>query len=92
VSYYYYYYYYYYYKFYLFSVFRMIRKRTKVFNVYIVAEVLCLQYVVNVMLFPMMNILYCNIRSFRTVCSVSTVVVFCSSLESCFTGYGRDIF
>ena len=87
MSYYYYYYYYYYYKFYLFSVFTMILKQTKFFGVYVVTAVLWLQCVfhVGLLLFPMMNVLYCNIRTFRSMCSVRIVAVFCSFLVSCFT-------
>ena len=90
----YYYYYYYYNKFYLFSVFIMILKQTKFFWVYVVAAVLRLQYVVQVglLLFPMMNVLYCNIRTFRNMCLVLFVVVFCSSLVSCFTGMWSGYF
>jgi hypothetical protein len=63
----------------------MILKQSK-FLGYIVAAVLWLQYVVNVMSFPMMNVLYFNIRAFRSsMCSVPIVAVFCSYLVSCFT-------
>jgi len=64
----------------------------QVSRVYIVAAVLWLQCVVNVMLFPMMNVLYCNIRTFRSMCSVPIVVVFCSSFVSCFTGMWSGYF
>jgi len=54
--------------------------------VYVVAAVLWLQYAVHVISFPMRNVLYFNIRTFRSMCSVHIVAVFCSSLVSCFTG------
>jgi len=59
---------------------------------YVVAAVLWLHYAVNVISFSMMNVLYCNIRTFRSMCSVHIVAVFCSSLVSCFTGMWSGYF
>ena len=61
-------------------------------RVCIVAAVLWLQYVIHVMLFPMMNVLYIHIRTFRSMCSVPFVVAFCSSLVSCLTGIWSGYF
>jgi len=45
-----------------------------------------IKYKINVMSFPMINVVYFDISTFRSVCSVPSVVVFCSSLTSCFRG------
>jgi hypothetical protein len=66
--------------------------QTKCFKVFIVAAPLWLQYVVRVILFPLMNVLYFNIRTFRSMCSVPIVGVFCNSLVSCSTGMWSGYF
>ena len=38
------------------------------------------------MLLPMLNVLYIYISTFRSVCVVPSVAVFCRSLMSCFPG------
>jgi hypothetical protein len=40
----------------------------------------------HVMLFPMLNLLYFYISTFRSVYALPSVDVFCSSLISCFPG------
>jgi hypothetical protein len=40
----------------------------------------------HVMLFPMFNVLYSYISTFRSKCAVPNMVVTCSSLISCFLG------
>jgi hypothetical protein len=40
----------------------------------------------HVMLFPMFNVLYLYISTFRSMCAVLSVAVLCSSLISCFPG------
>jgi hypothetical protein len=64
----------------------MILKKKQVLWVYIFAAVLWLQYVIHVTLLPMMNVLYFNIHTFRSMCTVPFVAVFCSCMMSCFTG------
>jgi hypothetical protein len=49
-----------------------------------VARILCLQFIVHVMLLTMLNVLYFNISTFLSACSVPNVAVVCSSLISCF--------
>ena len=41
---------------------------------------------VLVSLVSVLNLLYFYIRSFRSMCAVSNMAVFCSSLTSCFPG------
>jgi len=53
---------------------------------YNATAILCLQYTVHVMLFPTKNVSYLYIITFRNLCTVSVVAVFCSSLTSCFPG------
>jgi hypothetical protein len=48
-----------------------------------VAAVLFLHFMVHVMLFRMFSVLYCDISTFRSVCAVPSMAVFCSSLMSC---------
>jgi hypothetical protein len=53
--------------------------------VHSVAAVLYLQFVLHVMLFRPWNVfLYFNISTSRSMCSVHSMAVFCSSLISCF--------
>ena len=51
-----------------------------------VADTLWLQYTVHVMLFPMINVLYFYITTFRSKCAAPSKAVFRSSLMSCFSG------
>jgi hypothetical protein len=41
---------------------------------------------VHVMLFPMLNVLYFYISTFRSMCAVPNIAVFCSSSISCYPG------
>ena len=50
--------------------------------VYSVAPAPYLQYMLQVMLFPMLNILYFYISTFQRMCAVSIMAVLCSSLMS----------
>jgi len=45
-----------------------------------VAAVLWLQFMVHVMLFPMLNGLYFYINTFRSKCAVTSMAIFCSYL------------
>ena len=55
-------------------------------RVYNFAAVTCLQFTLHVMLFPMLNILYLYISTFRSICAVPNMAVCRSSLISCFPG------
>jgi hypothetical protein len=46
--------------------------------------ILQLQFMLHVMLFPMLNILYSYISTSRSVCAVPNMADFCSALISCF--------
>jgi hypothetical protein len=52
--------------------------------VYNVAAILWLQFVVHVMLLPMINVLYLYISTFRSMCAVSNTAFFSTFLVSCF--------
>jgi hypothetical protein len=43
------------------------------------------------MLFPMLNVLYFYFGTFRSMCAVSIMAVFCSSLILCFPGMLRRL-
>ena len=53
---------------------------------YSVAAILLLIFMVLISLVPVLNLLYFYISTFRSVCAVPDVAVFCSSLTSCFPG------
>ena len=62
------------------------RNRKHVYGVYNVAAILCLQFMVHVMLFPILNVLYFYISTLRSTCAVPNMAVFCSSLIPYFPG------
>ena len=53
---------------------------------YSVAAILLLLFLVYITLLPMLNLLHIYISTFRSMCAVSNMAVFCSSLTSCFPG------
>jgi len=53
---------------------------------YSVAAVLLLLFMVLISLVSVLNLLYFYISTFRSICAVPNMVVFCSSLTSCFLG------
>ena len=53
---------------------------------YSVASILLLLFMVLISLVSVLNLLYCYISTFRNMCAVPNMVVFCSSLTSCFPG------
>ena len=53
---------------------------------YSVAAILLLLYMVLISLVPVLNLLYFYISTFRSMCAVPNIAVFCSSLTSCFPG------
>jgi hypothetical protein len=82
---------YYYYYLYLLSlcrVFTIIYLKQTVSlgytRVYNVTAILSLQFMVYVMLHPMLNVLYLYISTSRSTCAVPNMAVFCSPLMSCF--------
>ena len=53
---------------------------------YSVAAILLLLFMVHISLVPVLNLLYFYISTFRSMCAVPNMAVFCSSLTSCFPG------
>jgi len=53
---------------------------------YCVAAILLLLFMVLISLVPVLNLLYFYISTFRSMCAVPSMAVFCSSLISCFPG------
>ena len=53
---------------------------------YSVAAILLLLFMVLISLVSVLNLLYFYVSIFRSVCAVSNMAVFCSSLTSCFPG------
>ena len=53
---------------------------------YSVAAILLLLFMVLISLVSVLNLLYSYISTFRSMCAVANMVVFCSSLTSCFPG------
>jgi len=53
---------------------------------YSVAAVLLLLFMVLISIVSVLNLLYFYISTFRSMCAVPNMVVFCSSLTSCFPG------
>jgi hypothetical protein len=66
------------------GIYNYIPKTNHVSRVYNVAAILCLQYMVHTMLFPMTNVLYfyISILPSSPVCAVPNMSVICSSLLS----------
>jgi len=53
---------------------------------YGVAAILLLLFMVLISLVSVLNLLYFYVSTFRSVCAVPNMAVFCSSLTSCFPG------
>ena len=53
---------------------------------YSVAAILLLVFMVLISLVSVLNLLYFYISTFRSMCAVPSMAVFCSSLTSCFPG------
>jgi len=53
---------------------------------YSVAAILLLLFMVLISLVSVLNLLYFYISTFRSMCAVYNMAVFCSSLTSCFPG------
>ena len=67
------------------GIYNYINETNRVSRVYSVAAVLYLQFVLHVTsLRPVKYVLYFYISTFRSMCAVPNITVFCSSLISCF--------
>jgi len=53
---------------------------------YSVAAILLLLFMVLISLVSILNLLYFYVSTFRSMCAVPNMAVFCSSLTSCFPG------
>ena len=53
---------------------------------YSVATILLLLFMVLISLVSVLNLLYCYISTFRSMCAVPNMAVSCSSFTSCFPG------
>ena len=53
---------------------------------YSVAAILLLLFTVLILLVSVLNLLYFYISTFRSMCAVPNMAIFCSSLTSCFPG------
>jgi len=53
---------------------------------YSVAAILLLLFMTLISLVPVLNLLYFYISTFRSMCAVPNMAVFCSSFTSCFPG------
>ena len=53
---------------------------------YSAAAILLLLFMVLISLVPVLNLLYFRISTFRSMCAVPNMAVFCSSLTLCFPG------
>jgi len=65
------------------SIYTYIPETNYVPREYSVAAILLLLFMVLVSLVPVLNLLYFYINTFRSMCAVPNVAVFCSSLTSC---------
>jgi len=68
------------------GIYNYIPKTNYVPREYSVAAILLLLFMVFISLVPVLNILYSYISTFQSMCAMPSVVVFCSSLTSCFPG------
>jgi len=80
----YYYYYYYYHHHHHHHHLSQCRVCIRFLGYYSVAAILYLQFMVQVMLFPMLNVLCFYVATFRRTCAVHNMVDCCSPLMSCF--------
>ena len=72
--------------FFMQSIYTYIPETNYVPTEYSVAAILLLLFMVLISLVPVLNLMYLYISTFRSVCAVSTMAVFWSSLTSCFPG------
>jgi hypothetical protein len=65
------------------GIYTYIPETNHVSSEYSVAAILYLLSMVHITLFPVLNLLYLHISTFRSMCAVPSMVAFCSSLISC---------
>ena len=68
------------------GIYTYIREKNYVPREYSVAAILLLLFMVLILLVSVLNLLYFYISTFRSMCAVPNVAVFCSSLTSWFRG------
>ena len=68
------------------GIYTYIPEKNYVPREYSVAAILLLLFMVLISLVSVLNLLYFYINTFRTMCAVANMPVFCSSLTSCFPG------
>jgi hypothetical protein len=86
IIYYYYYYHYHHHHLFMQGIYTYIPETNYVPRDYSVAAILLLLFMVLISLVSVLNLLYFYISTFRSMCSVPNMAVFCSSLTSCFSG------
>jgi len=67
------------------GIYIYIPETNHVYRVHSVAAVLYLQFMVYVMLFSMLNVLQFYISTYRSMCAVLNMAIFCSCFISSFT-------
>ena len=82
----YYYYYYHLHHHLMRGIYTYIPETNYVRREYSVAAILLLLFMVLISLVPVLNLLHFYISTFRSMCAVPNVAVFCSSFTSCFPG------
>ena len=68
------------------AIYNYISETNNVSIVHNFAAVLCLQFMIRVMLFPMIYVMYFAISAFRSMCAVTTMAVLYTVLTLCFPG------
>jgi len=69
------------------GIYTYIPETNYILREYSVAAILLLLFMVLISLVPVLNLSYFYISTFRSMCAVPKMAVFCSSLTSCFPGY-----
>jgi len=69
-----------------------IPKKNHVPRGYIVADILCLLFIVPLFLVPALAVLFFYVSTFQSMCAVPNMAVFCSSLTSWFPGMSLTYF
>ena len=67
-------------------IYTYISEKNYVPREYSVAAILLLLFMVLISLVLVLNLLYFYVSTFRSMCAVPNMAVFCSSLTSCFPG------
>jgi len=72
---------------YMQSIHNCIPETIHVSKVYNVAAVLYLQFMVHIILLPILNVLYFYSSTSRSMCTGLNTAVFCSSFTSCYPSW-----